>query len=305
MCKHLIRSLSSYLILFLATPAFADYMPVDGPLEEPVEVSVDGPAEWPVKAPATAQAKETAEMPAESPWRLGIALGYGERTNPLVQSDDIRIGIDIDIAWFGKRWFFDNGDVGFTVTDRGPVTFNIVARLNSDRVFFSKTDSDYISVLDAQGGITLQTVSVPDRDYALELGAEVLANGDWGYLQASVHRDVSDTHNGVEAYLNVGRSFRQHRWAFEPSVGISWKSSELNDYYWGVREDEANFMFPAYRADSGINMHTRFAASYVMDKHWTFLLIAEYERLNSAAAASPVVEQRDVVGAFAGFRYGF
>jgi hypothetical protein len=25
----------------------------------------------------------------ESPWQIGIAFGYGERSNPLVQSDDI------------------------------------------------------------------------------------------------------------------------------------------------------------------------------------------------------------------------
>jgi MipA family protein len=301
MCKYLIRWMSSSFFLFLATPALASYMPVDGPEVEPVEAIAELPAESPPKA----QAESPAGLRSESPWRLGIALGYGERTNPLVQSDDIRIGVDIDIAWFGKRWFFDNGDLGFTVADRGPATFNIVARLNSDRVFFSKTDSDYISVFDAQGGVMLQAVSVPDRDYALELGAEMLADGDWGYLQASVHRDVSSTHDGVEAYLNVGRSFRQHRWAFEPSVGMSWKSSKLNDYYWGVRDDEANHVFPAYRAGAGLNTHTRFVASYVMDQHWTFLLIAEYERLNSETTASPIVDRRDVIGAFAGFRYGF
>ena len=41
---------------------------------------------------------------AESPWRLGVAVGYGERSNPLVLSDDIPIVVDLDIAWFGKRF---------------------------------------------------------------------------------------------------------------------------------------------------------------------------------------------------------
>lgn len=248
-----------------------------------------------------------AEEPAtaESPWRLGIALGYGERSNPLALSDDIRIGIDIDIAWFGQRWFFDNGDIGFTLLDREQATFNLVARVNSDRMFFSKTDSDYISVFDAQGAMTLQQVSVPDRDYALELGAELLTSGDWGYLQASVHRDVSATHRGAEVYLNVGREFRRQRWAFEPSLGASWKSNKLNDYYWGVRADEANAFFPAYRAGAGINAHARIVTSYLIDRRWTFLLIADYERLSTAVAASPIVEQRSVLGGFAGFRYGF
>ena len=38
-------------------------------------------------------------------------------SNPLVQSDDIPIIADFDIAWFGDHWFFDNGDLGLTVAD--------------------------------------------------------------------------------------------------------------------------------------------------------------------------------------------
>src|SRR3954470_11663654 len=53
--------------------------------------------------------------PRERSWRLGAAFGYGERTNPLIQSDDIPVIVDVDIAWFGKRWFFDNGDLGYTL----------------------------------------------------------------------------------------------------------------------------------------------------------------------------------------------
>src|SRR5262245_58074950 len=59
----------------------------------------------------------TPSLAAESHWRIGAAFGYGQRTNPLIQSEDIPVIVDLDIAWFGKRWFFDNGDVGFTVFD--------------------------------------------------------------------------------------------------------------------------------------------------------------------------------------------
>jgi outer membrane protein len=84
--------------------------------------------------PAIAQ--EAPEEEEESKWRLGAALGYGERSNPLVQSDDIPIVVDLDIAWFGERWFFDNGDLGVTFADNSALTASVVARINSDRVFF-------------------------------------------------------------------------------------------------------------------------------------------------------------------------
>src|SRR5689334_217793 len=49
-------------------------------------------------APATAR---PVVLPDERRWRLGAAVGYGERTNPLIQSDDIPVLVDLDVAYFG------------------------------------------------------------------------------------------------------------------------------------------------------------------------------------------------------------
>jgi outer membrane protein len=172
-------------------------------------------------------------------------------------------------------------------------------------VFFGKTDGDFVTVLGTDGIVTNQLITVPDRDYALELGVELLADGTWGYVQAAVHRDVSSTHDGYEVYANYGYDFRRQRWLLSPSFGLSWKSGNLNDYYWGIREDEANVLFPAYVAGSGLNHHARLSASYQLNSNWALVLVAEYERLSSEAAASPIVSENHVVGAFAGFQYGF
>jgi outer membrane protein len=254
--------------------------------------------------PGTTFAAETEEAAqAESPWRFGVALGYGKRSNPLALSDDITILVDLDIAWFGERWFFDNGDLGFTVADRDWYTVNLVGRFNSDRVFFSKTNSKFIAVNDNIGEPVFEEVEVPDRDYAIEAGVEFLADGDWGYLQASVFRDVSSTHDGYELYADYSYSVRRQRWLFQPSFGVGWKSEKLNDYYWGVRDDEANSLFPAYQADAGLNVHAKFVTSYQINRHWAFVAVAEFERMNSEASASPIVKEQNVLGMFAGFKY--
>ncbi len=258
--------------------------------------------------PFGADAADIVDIADDSPWKIGIAFGYGQRTNPLVRADDIDILVDIDIAWFGKRWFFDNGDVGRTLLDRERFTVNAVARLNSDRVFFSKTDSDYVSLFSEGFGasmVTLQPIEVPDRDYALEAGIELLSDGDWGFLQAAIHADASNTHGGYELYASYGRTFRRQRWFFEPSIGFAWKSPDMNDYYWGVRPEESSIGLPEYRAGAGVNGELRLAASYQLTRHWTFLIAAQYERLSREAAKSPLVEERSVRGGFAGFNYRF
>src|SRR5690606_15707572 len=96
--------------------------------------------------PPIAQGDDAASADRESPWVIGVAFGYGERSNPLIQSEDLDILVDIDVAWFGKRWFFDNGDVGYTLRDGERFTLNLIGRVNSDRVFFSKTDTDHVSI---------------------------------------------------------------------------------------------------------------------------------------------------------------
>lgn len=242
----------------------------------------------------------------ESRWRLGIGLGYGLRSNPLVQSDDIPIVVDIDIAWFGERFFFDNGDIGVTLVDNEFLTASVIGRANSDRVFFGKTDTRFVTV-DLAGMPLAEAVelTIPDRDYAVELGLELLAGGRWGDLQLAAFHDVSSTHGGYELYVDYGRGWRNQRWYFEPSFGLSYKSDGLNDYYWGVSPDESTVALPPYQAGSGVNMHARLFLSYQIDRRWAFALVGEFERLNDEAAASPIVADRDVLGYFAGFGYRF
>ena len=102
--------------------------------------------------------------------------------------------VDVDIAWFGKRWFFDNGDLGFTALDNRFFTANLMARVNSDRTFFSKTNTKYVSFARAGGGAPAPLspghrrsrspnrvpLKPPKRDYAIEAGVEILFGGEWG-----------------------------------------------------------------------------------------------------------------------------
>ena len=243
---------------------------------------------------------------AESPWRLGVALGYGERSNPLLYSDDVPIVVDLDIAYFGERFFFDNFDLGFTFADNDLVTASVMARARSDRVFFSKTNTRFVDVGFAGeplGSIT--AITVPDRDYAAEAGVELLSDGRWGFLQLNAFHDISNTHNGYELDFDYGLGFRAGLWYFRPSFGLSYKSADLNNYYWGVRPEESSEALPAYEAGAGVNARMRLRASYHFSRNWMLTLSAEYERLNDEAAGSPIVVDQAVLGYFAGFGYRF
>ena len=164
---------AALLTVLVAHPCVAAEAQADSPDDKSPESTV----------PAAAVTSAQPAAASESRWRLGIALGYGLRSNPLVQSDDIPIIVDIDLSWFGDRFFFDNGDLGFTFVDNEFVTTSLVGRVNSDRVFFGRTNTKFVNV-DLAGAPLASEIelTIPDRDYAAELGFELLADGSWGTI---------------------------------------------------------------------------------------------------------------------------
>jgi outer membrane protein len=296
MRSQIVQIVVALLILLASHPSAAGEAQTNSQVDE-----TSGAAAQSAAAPAPQQAD-----PDESRWRLGVALGYGLRTNPLVQSDDIPIIVDIDIAWFGDHFFFDNGDLGLTFVDNEYITTSLVGRINSDRVFFGRTNTKFVAIdLAGQPLSSVVQLTVPDRDYAGELGLELLTDGRWGQLQLTAYHDVSGTHEGYEVEFDYGYGWRNQRFYIEPSFGLSFKSEDLNNYYWGVRADETNAALPGYTAGSGINIFARLQFSYQISRNWMFSFVGEVERLNEEAAGSPIVEEQNVFGYFAGFGYRF
>ena len=168
--------------------------------------------------PAAMASPAPLQLPPERRWRLGVALGYGERTNPLIQSEDIPVVVDLDIAWFGKRWFFDNGDLGFSLFDRPRSTTNLVARVNSDRAFFSKTNTKYVNfTVPRQAAPSRRSPdtarSGPDPSQSSRRIATTpsssasrsLIDGEWGAATLRAFHDVSGTHDGYELSAHYSR----------------------------------------------------------------------------------------------------
>jgi outer membrane protein len=256
--------------------------------------------------PVDAPAGSVAARPPLSPWRVGIALGYGRRSNPLVQSEPVPVAVDLDIAWFGKRFFFDNGDLGLTLSNRPSGTLNVIARVNSDRVFFSKTNTRFVQT--SLNGAPLQApvnLQLPKREYAIEIGVEYLADGNWGRLALAGFHDVSDIHGGFSIDAEYAYSWYGSRWSFEPTLLLRFKSRALNDYYWGVSAAESNAALPAYSAGAGINWQVGARGSYYLTKHLRIVASFNLERLSEEIDNSPLTRRSDVVGYFAGFGYQF
>jgi outer membrane protein len=256
-------------------------------------------------AAGAGQTADAGEEPSPQ-WRLGLALGYGAKTNPLIQSHRVSVPFNVDIAWFGKHWFFDNGDLGLTLFDGKAATVSLVGRVNSERVFFGRTESQ-LSRISAVGQPldVAQEVKPPERHYAVEAGIEIMKDGRWGQLNISAYRDASGTHEGFDAGAEYSYRWHGARWVIQPHVSARFKSAALNDYYWGVKDDEANPALPAYHAGSGVTLGAGARTSYHLTPHVRLAASVSWERLPSAITHSPIVKESHVLGWFAGLAYRF
>jgi outer membrane protein len=282
------------------------------------------PAEQPASAQpgtATHTGSQPLVLPDERRWRLGAALGYGRRTNPLIQSDEIPVIVDLDIAYFGDRWFFDNGDLGLELVDNAFFTTNLVARVNSDRAFFSRTNTKYVTYSVLAGGATAPIPSFstglpitqlealplkpPKRSYAVEAGLETLFGGEWGQASLRAFRDVSGTHDGFEIAADYSYRITRGRMTLSPSVGVSYKNAALSDYYWGIQPGEASRTLATYQAHGGLGWEAGMKLNYYVTKKARIAVSTNYERLQHSVAMSPLVDQDYVFAYFAGVAWQF
>jgi MipA family protein len=279
-----------------------------------------------------------AQAQNDSPWSLGIALGAGHRDNPFVASDDMKLNAILDLAWHGERWFFDNGDIGYTIREASQLSVNALLTFNNERNYYSylndgtsgldigslrqiAVDQDLffpsIAGGDAADIHTLTTEeleraifvnvdsALPKRKFAVSSGVELLYIDNWGELQAQVLTDVSGRHDGQSVWLSYAYPWVTQTSEFSLTLGVEWKSADLVKYYYGVRPGEDIQGRSVYKGASGTNGVIRFSASHALTARWNLVGVLEREYLSGAIRRSPIIERGSVDTAFIGLHYQF
>lgn len=251
-----------------------------------------------------------------SNWSFGATVGYGERENPLINADDDAIYGFVHIAYFGERFFFDNGDFGWSLQAGNDWSLNLIAGIGGERSFFSFFDdsagfapdltfgppTDLVEELSPE---QREAIEAPDRDRTIDAGVEFIANWRNSEVMLQVLTDVSDKHSGQEAWLSWALPVSKGRWDIIPSTGFVWKSKKNTDYYFGVRPDEVQPGLTQYGAGQSINPFIRLSLAYSLNNHWKIVSILRYERLDNEITESPLVVEDSVTTAFVGLHYAF
>lgn len=148
-----------------------------------------------------------------------------------------------------------------------------------------------------------------DRRNSLDLGAELWLENSWGNIGLDVVTDALSEHHGHEATLSyvlpIRGPFGIKELGLRPMLGLSWRSQNLNNYYYGVRAKEALAGRAAYRSGDAVNPHAGIVLDYQLAERWSIFSLFRNEWLAGDITDSPIIDQHNVVSVIVGLLYRF
>jgi len=170
------------------------------------------------------------------------------------------------------------------------MTFDLIGKLRLDGYDADKSD-------DFDG--------MHDRNMTIDVGGEFGISGDWGNLYTRILTDTLGRHDGQEFRVTYAKPFKYEKSKVSPSVGFALLSSNLADYYYGVRDNETRPGRPAYNPGASVNWFAGLDANYRLNNDWTLLTSITYYWLDSNIRNSPIVDKDYTISIIAGAMYKF
>lgn len=144
-----------------------------------------------------------------------------------------------------------------------------------------------------------------DRHYAFDVGLSVKAPNRYCTIEIKYLIDATNTYNGQELGIDFEKVFMFSRSYFVPSVGVSWQSKKLVDYYYGVSSSEATYDMPQYEGDTALNVNIQGMYGYMIDDHSNFILGVQGIVYGDNIYDSPIVDSSLNLNVFAAYLYKF
>jgi MipA family protein len=233
-------------------------------------------------------------------WNVSLALGGGVRSNPLVHGHDLPLVVVPQFSYYGKRFYIDNLDAGFTVVDGVTNTLSLIASPGYDRIFFYRSDLQNIFVnVGGAAGTNPPPVPFPSRPRPITY----LAGPEWTFNihdiigQLDVLREVTGHNHGEEVRGAIKLPVTRSTGALSATIGLTWQSAAIVNYYYGAPG--------IYESGSALRPFLKLGYTRPLGPGWRFEGIAQYEHLANAIADSPIVAHNYVVTCFLGFVHAF
>jgi MipA family protein len=259
---------------------------------------------WPRIAAAQECSEPSPECAVVGQWELSASIGVGERSNPISGRSDLPLVVVPRISYYGKRFFLENLELGFTLYEGPSSTLNLVAAPGYDRAFFVRSDLQNVFIPFGA------SIAIPTNAPLAQEGANfpvgprhttVLLGPEWSFQyglisgQVNALREVTGEHEGYEVRAAVAVPVLRSKSSLVASAGLTFKSEELVRYYYGIER--------LYEPDSALSPFIKLQYSRPLSDRWRVSAFAHYEHLADDIADSPVVSENHVTTFFAGLSF--
>jgi MipA family protein len=328
----------SVLAVFISSMSFAEsgqgHNVIDKELYIPaVSTSFLANNEYIFTAPKKSKNKSSTEEPLEelslpsNQWNVKLALGYGQRTNPYFGNKDLDLIAVPSISYYGEKFFFDNGLIGFSfiedprsvvsvVTELNPLTAQTYLSHPRNFLISNNKESSFGSPLiyestNASGVSRFYTNKALNRPtWSLDIGLQYnwFVNRSLSFsLQAFT--EVTNVHNGERAevygsYFGVTEGMLAG-WQYQLEAGFSIYDRHTTQFFFGIDNRHIVQDNLHYQTSSSINPWISIVISKPISEKWSFLTTYKQTRLDSVIFSSRQIKDQSVSSYFVGVTYGF
>uniref|UniRef100_UPI004047F494 MipA/OmpV family protein n=1 Tax=Rheinheimera sp. TaxID=1869214 RepID=UPI004047F494 len=271
----------------------------------------------PLQAEDTAPAcGNTTNCVAEQQLHLSLALGYGQRSNPLHGGEKLPLVLLPDLYYYSEYWFFDNGKLGTSWQLSPNWSLSLVGQLNAEKGYFQKWFSGNAFQLQSShasfstptlqderfGPAQASVREISKRPTAFDAGLQLDWFGDNWQLQTQLWQDISNKYQGQHASIGANRSFETVSGNWQLNARLYWKSAKLIDTYYGIDNNEP-FYLPRYNGKASWQPELRLSWQYPLSQRTALLAFVRYLHLDDAMTDSPLLQDNNVTTWFFGISY--
>ncbi len=117
--------------------------------------------------------------------------------------------------------------------------------------------------------------------------------------------DVSGLSDGTELRMGLRQHADGERLSLMPYAVVSFRSTALNNYYYGVRPNEVRPGRPGYQPGGGVDLTVGLDLRYRLSPGWQLLGGLGLTQLSGEIRDSPIVSQRALLSGYVGAAYDF
>ena len=249
-----------------------------------------------VWAQSTTASDDQADAATASRWRLGLGVAV---------SDNAYIGQGSKVTPFplvdfeGDRFFFRGitGGIHLLKSDGFVVDAIITTGFNN----IDASDFDRAAL--ARRGINRNDLE--DRDRSIDAGFAASWTGRLGQLKAVAKTDISGSSEGAEYSLEYGYPLQWGGFRITPTVGATFLSSKVADYYYGIHPEEMRRGVPGYEPGGSLLPEAGVSLIRPIGHKWTLMVSARYTVLPDKINNSPLVDSSHGSIVLVGFTRSF